>query len=73
MQCDTCRETALSNMARHIGEGGTSHSPAGREQRERLQYVGFARAVLTHKQVELASAVQLRSCVIAEGGESDAI
>jgi hypothetical protein len=66
-------EGAVALLARHIGQRGAAQAPARREQRDRLEDIGFARAVFAHQQVELARALQRGGAVVAEPAKADAI
>jgi hypothetical protein len=45
-------EGALARAARHLGEIGPAQPPAGREERERLDQIGLADAVVADERNE---------------------
>ena len=68
----TDREAACS-IFRHLGERRTAQPASRREQRERLEHVGLARAVLADQQVEPGAAVEPARVMVAKAGEGDPV
>ena len=63
------RKAARPLLRRHVRKRRPPQPPARREQRNRFEHIGLARAVLAHQQVELARIVNQRLAVIAELAE----
>ncbi len=67
------REAAVAMPGRNFGEGGAAQPAARGEQRQRLEHVGLARAVLANQQVEPGGPVEPGGAVVAKIGEGDPV
>jgi hypothetical protein len=66
------RKAAGSPAPRHFGNRHLPKSPAGRQQRHRLQDIGFASAIRPAEQHETVGGLDARVAVVAEIGERQA-
>jgi hypothetical protein len=65
-------ESAAAPLARHFGERRTPQAAAGREQRQCLEHIGLARAVLPAQHHETGAGGERGVRMVAEIGEDEA-
>ena len=66
------REAAARPVAHHLGERRAAQPATRREQRDRLQYIGLARAIVAVERDQPRTGGQIRAGVIAKIGQREA-
>ena len=66
-------KAAIAAMPGHFGQRSPAQASARREQRQRLEHVGLARAVLADQQVEFRRPIDPRIAMIAKVSQQDPV
>ena len=69
---DGDRKPAGAVASGAFGEFGAAQAASGRKERERLQHIGFARAILADERDESRVDVATRQCIGAKVGKREA-
>ena len=67
------REPARTFAVCHFAQRGAAQAPPGSEQRQRLEHVGLASAVVTNQQIEPRGALDRGRGVVAKIFEENAV
>jgi hypothetical protein len=65
-------KAAIAPARGHVGRLRAAQAASGREQRNRFEHIGLARAVLAHQHVETRKAIEPGGIVVAELAQGEA-